>query len=262
MSGLVAGLRRGGVDLAAADLIVGTSAGAMVGAVLASGQDTERLAEPTRPTPGEPELPPVDPDRQNAVFALLRDGSLEPAEARRRIGALAAGMDGSHQEIHLDRMAALVGARDWPPTALKVAAVDIETGERVVFDRESGVALLPAVVASRALPGIFPPVTIDGRRYMDGGMHSATNADLAAGARLIVLVDPMASVLPRDQVVRELAEADADTVVAIAPDEESAAAIGPDLSDRSAWVPAYRAGDRQGEAAAESLLGSWAGGQP
>ncbi|MFE3291298.1 patatin-like phospholipase family protein [Rhodococcus sp. NPDC059234] len=257
MAGVVAGLKRGGVDLAAADLVVGTSAGAMVGAVLASGRGTERLAEPVRPSPGEPELPPVDPALQSAVFDILRDGSLEPAEARLRVGALAAGMDASHDRIHLDRMAALLGARDWPATALKVAAVDIDTGERRVFDRDSGVPLLPAVVASRAMPGVFPPVGISGARYMDGGMYSATNADLAAGMRLIVLIEPMARMLPRDQVRREIAEAGADTVVAIGPDAESTAAFGADLGDRAAWVPAYRAGDRQGEGAAPSLLGSW-----
>ncbi|MFC9788391.1 patatin-like phospholipase family protein [Rhodococcus sp. NPDC127528] len=259
MAGLIAGLKRGGVDLAAADVVVGTSAGAMVGAVLAAGRGTERLAEPVRPTPGEPELPPVDPALQSAVFDVLRDGSLDPAEARLRVGALAAGMDASHDRIHLDRMAALVGGRDWPATALKVVAVDIDTGERRVFDRDTGAAMLPAVVASRAMPGVFPPVTVGGGRCMDGGMYSAANADLAAGTRLIVVIEPMAQMLPRDRVRREIAETGADTVVAIGPDAASTAAFGADLGDRSAWVPAYRAGDRQGEDAAPGLLGSWNG---
>ncbi|WP_420709235.1 patatin-like phospholipase family protein [Streptomyces sp. NRRL B-3648] len=56
----------------------------------------------------------------------------------------------------------------------------------------SGVPLPSAVAASTAFPGIYPPITIKGRRYMDGSLQSATNAGLAAGARTLVVIDPQA----------------------------------------------------------------------
>jgi NTE family protein len=67
------------------------------------------------------------------------------------------------------------------PVALRVAAIDAERGERVVFDAGSGVPPAVAVAASRAVPTLLPPVTIDGRLFVDGALGSATNADALAG---------------------------------------------------------------------------------
>ncbi|MEU0003628.1 patatin-like phospholipase family protein [Streptomyces sp. NPDC006314] len=72
----------------------------------------------------------------------------------------------------------------------------VETGEQKVFDRASGASLPSAVAASTAFPGIYPPITINGRRYMDGSLQSATNAGLAAGARILVVIDPQAHLFP------------------------------------------------------------------
>jgi NTE family protein len=72
--------------------------------------------------------------------------------------------------------------RDWPDRALLITAVDEPRPASFrVFDRAAGVPLVRAVAASCAVPGVWPPVTIDGRRNMDGGIRSAANADLAAG---------------------------------------------------------------------------------
>ena len=80
--------------------------------------------------------------------------------------------------------------REWPARRLLVTAVDAVSGEFVVFDRDSGVSLVDAVGASCAVPGVWPPVTIGGRRYVDGGVRSAVNADLAAGAEAVVVLAP------------------------------------------------------------------------
>ena len=68
----------------------------------------------------------------------------------------------------------------WPDQVLRVTAIDIATGELVVFDGDSGVDLVDAVAASCAVPGAWPPVTIGDRRYMDGGVGSTINLDFAA----------------------------------------------------------------------------------
>ncbi|MEV6975915.1 patatin-like phospholipase family protein [Kitasatospora sp. NPDC093806] len=256
-AGLACGLRRAGVDLGEADLIVGTSTGAIVGAVLATGQDPSRLATPVRPD-GSPGTPPqVDRRRLGEVFAVLRDAASDPAEAWRRAGRIALLAETGPEQAHLDRMRALAGTDRWPDRRLLIPTTDAGTGEQRVFDRASGAPLTAAVAAGTAFPGIYPPITIDGRRYLDGSLRSATNARLAADARLLVVIDPQAHLFPRELLDRELAEAAARTVVTIEPDAASILAFGPDPSDRRAWQPAYRAGLDQAAATAPRLRPAW-----
>src|SRR5207302_7563847 len=118
---------------------------------------------------------------------------------------------------------------------LLITAVDAETGQRKVWDRGSGVALLATVASSIAFPGAFPPITIDGRRYLDGGLWSGTNADLAVNSHMLVVVEPLAHLFPREPLKQEIASADASTVVTINPDPATIDAFGPDLHDREAW---------------------------
>ncbi|WP_030796345.1 patatin-like phospholipase family protein [Streptomyces sp. NRRL S-337] len=256
MAGLACGLHRDGVDLGKADLFVGTSAGAIVAALLATGQDLGRVATvPARPAGRRPE---VDPGRMGAVFAVLGDRSLEPGEARRRVGRLA--LDGADQEAEEALIAgrgALIGAHVWPDRRLLITAVDATTGEPVVWDRDSGVPLVHAVAASSAFPGAAPPVAINGRRYIDGALRSGTNADLAVGARTLVVMEPMAHLYPRALLDQELALVGAKTVLTIGPDPASVRAFGSDLNDRAAWEPAYQAGLRQADDVGGRLRSEW-----
>ncbi|MDH6133799.1 NTE family protein [Kitasatospora sp. MAA4] len=255
MAGLASGLRRDGVDLGAADLIVGTSAGAIVGALLATGQDPGRLASSARPAAHRVK---ADPGRRGAVFAVLGDRSLEPGEARRRVGRLALdGADPQAEEALIAGRAALIGADAWPERRLLITAVDATTGEPVVWDRDSGVPLVHAVAASSAFPGAAPPVAVDGRRYMDGALRAGPNADLAAGARTLVVVEPMAHLVPREPLNQQLAAVAADTVVTIGPDPASVHAFGSDAGDLAAWEPAYRAGLRQAGDVGAQLRSAW-----
>src|ERR1700723_3006889 len=68
----------------------------------------------------------------------------------------------------------------WPSRRLAVVAVEANTGDVRVFDKDSGADLVDGGTASCAIPGIWPPVTIGGSRYIDGGARSVVNADLAA----------------------------------------------------------------------------------
>ncbi|MER6218835.1 patatin-like phospholipase family protein [Streptomyces sp. NPDC001674] len=254
-AGLACGLRRGGVDLGEADLIVGTSTGAILGAVLATGQDPVRLATPVRTDDAAP--PQVDGRRLDEAFAVLGSAASNPDEARRRVGQIALAADTGPEPAHVARMRAMTGAVQWPNRQLLITATDAETGEQEVFDRASGAPLPSAVAASTAFPGIYPPITINGRRYMDGALHSATNARLAAGARTLVVIDPQAHLFPRELLHQELAVAAAHTVVTIEPDPASIRAFDSDLNDRTAWEPAYQAGLRQAADAAEQLRVAW-----
>ncbi|WP_051033073.1 patatin-like phospholipase family protein [Rhodococcus rhodochrous] len=252
-AGLVSGLRREGTDLGRADLIVGTSAGAIVGALLAAGDDVERLADP--PPFLEQENPPPEPDRAGpaSVLAVLADPTLDPEAARRRVGRLACDADTGTEQAHIARMGSLIAVREWPARRLLITAVDVDTGEPVVWDRSSGVPLPTAVASSTAMPGAYPPITIDGRRYMDGGIRSGTNADLGAGAGVLVVVDPFAHLFPRNHLERELAAARVRRVVTIEPDRDAVDVLGPDPLDGARRRPAYRAGERQAVEVADRL---------
>ncbi|MFF4498374.1 patatin-like phospholipase family protein [Streptomyces sp. NPDC001546] len=250
MAGLAHGLRGLGVDLAGADLVVGTSAGAIVGAALLSGQDLARFADPAAGGGEGPRPPQADPQLMSEVFAVLGAG-LPPEEARRGVGRIAldaAGPEAGRALVASRRR--LVGTDTWPAgRRLLIPAVEAESGVPVVWDRDSGIPLAAAVAASSAFPGAAPPVPFGGRHYIDGALRAGTNLDLATGARTAVVVEPMA---------REAAEATGvEEVVSLFPDEASVAALGPDPSDLSAWVPAFRAGLRQADTAREQLAGTW-----
>ncbi|MFC5751657.1 patatin-like phospholipase family protein [Actinomadura rugatobispora] len=248
--GLAAGLRREGVDLAAADLIVGTSAGAIAGAVLATGGDPSRHAvlpdAPSDDAPGGRGGGAAD------VFAVLQDPALEPAEALRRAGRMAQAAATVPGEVHVARMEALLGTTDWPERRLLVPAVDVEEGALRVWDRDSGVPLHAAVASSCAMPGVYPPIAIGGRRYMDGALAGGSHAGLAGNADALVLVEPLAHLFPLPS-----ASPVGTAVARIVPDAASVRAFGGDLGDRGAWGPAYLAGARQAPDAAARIRPLW-----
>jgi NTE family protein len=140
-----------------------------------------------------------------------------------------------------------------------VTAVDADSGEFTTFTRDSGVELVAAVGASCAVPGVYPPVTIDGHRYMDGGMRSPANADLAADCARIVVIAP----LPRG--VGPMTSVDAQVtglvsrVAVVSPDRASLTAIGKNVLDPAARAGSARAGHAQAAAVADRVAEVWEG---
>ena len=102
--------------------------------------------------------------------------------------------------------------------------MDAEDGRFVVWDRDAGVPLITAVASSCAVPLVYPPATIGGRRYVDGGIRSGTNADLAQGYPLVVILAPMAGIaVARGTLTAEIAalQAEGSRVVALWPDADA-----------------------------------------
>jgi len=129
------------------------------------------------------------------------------------------------------------------------------------MDRTSGVSLVDAVSASCAVPGIWPPVIIAGHRYMDGGVRSATNADLAHGYDRILILNPLganANFLGAslDAEVAAL-EREGSQVLVIAADDASNAAIGLNPLDPEARRPSALAGRAQGREHATLVASLW-----
>jgi NTE family protein len=152
-------------------------------------------------------------------------------------------------------MRAQLPVTEWPDRDLRITAVDTAGGEPAVFGPASGVPLPLAVAASCAVPCLFPPVTIGGRRFMDGGVRSGTNADLATGAAAIVVIAPMGVLRPL--IEREIAITGAARSLLIEPDEAASEAIGPNVLDPSRRAAAVDAGLRQGESLAAAVRAIW-----
>lgn len=194
-------VEHGGLDPAAADLIVGTSAGSVVGTLLRSGwtaEDCWRFAHEENPAR------PFDRRRESAGrrarrvvgSAFVAGRSVVRAPLPRLPGFVAnrfpAGVfanDAIRAEL------AEVVPDEWPDDPLWLVAVDVRTGRRVVLGRKHKPATLhQGVLASCAIPGVYKPVRVDDHVLVDGGAHSSTHLDLAAnaGCDLIVGVAPMA----------------------------------------------------------------------
>ena len=202
-----------GWDARDADVIVGTSAGSVVAALLRAGfgpQDLYDEARGERPAwrarrrlhrserhastiPATPNLT----DMFNLVASprLLARAIAAPWTVRPGAAAAALLPVGSVSTDPLaERLRPLIGSR-WPDRDLRICAVALDRGQRVVFGPDSRPPpdLVTAVTASCAIPGFFAPVSINGTRYVDGGVHSPTNADLLADLALdlVIISSPM-----------------------------------------------------------------------
>lgn len=279
-SGLVAGLAAAGIDLSRADRIVGTSAGSVVGARLALGHDlsdaVERTASATgdrasgsdRPASDGPASDRPGSDRPAVDLAGLMEVMATAAvwegpaeEARALIGRFALDATTAPEDAFVGFFADLSGEA-WPE-AFACTAVDAVTGAFVEWSRGSGVDLQRAVASSCSVPGIFPPITIDGVRYIDGGMRSGLNADLVAGAERAVVVSVMpTSMAGFADVGAELAavRAGGGALELVEPDEAflELAGMGANLMDAGLSAPAFELGRALADREADRIGALWA----
>ncbi|WP_224389233.1 patatin-like phospholipase family protein [Pseudonocardia sp. ICBG1293] len=260
MYGLLAGLLADGVDLRDADLVVGTSAGSMVGTNLAVGRDPAALAA-TQLDPPSGELAATLGLRlalRVGVAALA--GPRDATRVRARIGRLALDT-GTVPEV--ERIAVIrsrLDGADWPADRdLRVTAVDAHTGAFRVFGRDDGVELATAVAASCAVPGVWPPVTAAGTRWMDGGVRSMANADLAAGYGRVVVLAPLSGGLGGAAAPRVQAEAlgALARVAVVEPDRRSRRAFGRNPLDPARRPASVRAGRAQAAGVAAEVARVW-----
>jgi NTE family protein len=279
-AGLLAGLDEGGVRLADADFIVGTSAGSFVGAQIAMGREAGALAKPIlaetppAPQPTRAGQPAASPPDLTTLFTKMQEamsGKRPGNEVRAEIGAWALSQKTISEETFIatfGRSFSALPEDAWPSRNYACTAVDAQSGEFVVWNKAAGVGVVRAVASSCSVPGVFPPITIKGRRYIDGGMRSATNADLAKGydAAVVVAVTGGASNDPAmerfrkmlDNEINEVRESGA-RVELIVPDDASLKAFGINLMDSRRRPGAAKAGLEQGNALAAQLKSMWSG---
>jgi NTE family protein len=277
-SGLVAGLAQGGVDLGQANFTLGTSAGSFVGARLALGAEAATFADAiiADKIPGEERRPANSGGPPPDLSALMRlmgeaqGGLRNPAEVRQEIGAFALAAPTMTEEAFLETFGksfSTLPTDAWPERGFACTAVDAETGAFQLWTKASGVGVVRAVASSCSVPGVYPPVTLNGRRYIDGGMRSSTNADMAAGHELVVVVAVRLGAAGGslgERIAARFAEEietlkdGGATVLTITPDEESVEAFGVNLMDFRRRPDAARAGLDQGLAYAADVKAYWA----
>ncbi len=221
-------LRKRGVDVADAEIVVGTSAGAVVASILTAG----RLASFSREVGVLARLMGVRdpianlrPSQMRALQLFSEAGDANP-ETLRDIGFAALAANGESASALRARMRLVVGLRNgkWPATTLNIVTVDAYTAERLVVTDSAGVSVARAAAASASVPGLFQPQPIGDRRCVDGGVSgSGTHTDLVAGARRALVIALSASAPPGsarvtvpvgglDRELRQLAEAGTETL--------------------------------------------------
>jgi NTE family protein len=278
--GVIAGLAEAGLDLTeAADLVVGTSSGSTTAAQVRSGIPAAELlasvlSPPVQPAGQNREQPPSLP--MATVFERMRAigaAATSAAGLRRAMGAFGLKSDSILGPAAAGQLRAMVAARlpraEWPDRPMIVVAVDAHTGELAAFDRDSGVDLVDAVTASTALPGLTPTHSVNGTRYINGGVRSGENADLASGYANVVVLSPFggrnrtppergADPAGQFEGLRRFPGADLASQVealrkqgshveVITPDAGSRAAMGTNQMDPASRIPAARAGFAQGK---------------
>ncbi len=255
--GILHGLAEAGVDLTGADVVVGTSAGSVVGAQLGSGLSLPDLYAS--------QLEPPDAElggRLSRIAALkLVPPYVLPGSGRDKLARVGRVARAAHEPGSVDREGVIrsrLPVHDWPDRDLRITAVDAESGEFTVFTRESGVDLVAAVAASCAVPTVWPPVAIDGRTYMDGGMRSTANIDVVAGAERVVVLAPLPRAFSRSTSIRAQMEKIAPRAWSVVtPDPEALAAFGRNLLDPAKRAAAAEAGLRQSRGIVDQVGAVW-----
>ena len=283
MTAVLAGLAEaGGFDATACEGYLGTSAGSIVAAGLVAGIDPASRVEQLPEQPAVAQSPwssagnvasraaGVSLAASGAVMAPLAALGLRSTEAGGAVlrrAALTRVRDGHMSLARIGRQLEQAGAR-WDGR-LRIAAVELGSGRRVIFGGPSApeVWVAAAVEASCAIPGVFRPIAVDGRRYVDGGVWSPTNldaADVRRGSQVLCL-NPTGSMRPSRGapfgaigiVSRSMAGVEAlalerrgAEVTVVAPDSAAAAAMGSNLMDAGRRSEVSAAGVSQGRALA------------
>ena len=195
MIGYFDALKKNGIDVADADIIVGTSAGSVVGASLAGGHLWRLSAEldflgkfPKMFAELIPTMAP-NPSQVRARNAADSATDADPATIQAIGRAAMAALNPAGPSDYFDTVKHLIGEEKWPSPKLHTTANDCYTGERIVVSAEDGIEINHACAASSSLPGSMGPTWLKDRLCMDGGIcQTSTHCDVVTGVRKALVV--------------------------------------------------------------------------
>ncbi|RQO46935.1 patatin [Rhodococcus sp. KBW08] len=259
-TGFLLGVQEKSPDAAAAlltaDVFIGTSAGSTVSAQIAGGATLQELFDAqTAEATGELD-PKIDVEILGQMFVDAIAGSQDRAEQLRALGEAATDADTVEPAVRRAVIEARLRNRVWPDRELRIPAINTRTGELRVFGNADGVDLVDAVGASCAVPGVWPVVTIDGERYMDGGMASGSNVQLAADCDVVVVLSPAADPAPNllgGSLREEIDVMAPKRVLPIFADDAVVEAIGTNSLSPTTRRPAAELGREQGRRTADEI---------
>ncbi len=242
--------------LVESDVLVGTSAGSVVAAQIGSGCSLSDLfARQVQEASAELD-PSVSIEDITELFQTALTEPFAPLQRKlQRIGALALASETVGEPVRREVIARRLPSHVWPDRELRITAIEVTTGERVVFTGDSGIDLVDAVAASCAVPGAWPPVTLGDRRYMDGGVGSSINLDVAEDCAAAVVLVPAAESSPSPFAPGPAAEIAGfgGNALAVFADDDSLAAFGSNPLDPRCRVPSAVAGRTQGRREAKAI---------
>lgn len=263
--GLLAGLATRGLDLSLADLFIGCSAGSVVGAQLAHGVPLAQLLkmqlEPAADTAEQfrPYSQQLADEKNRELFDKV---NADLQQARQRIGTYARRSVTPTLAERRAIIASRLMSTDWPTRSLRIVAVDTETGIGRSFCADDKVDFVDTIAASCAVPGSWPAVPIGQTTYMDGGIRSMTNADMASGCAQILVLAPLGyrdnnPVSGHLRSEMEALRASGSRVRAVLPNALSEQAIGDNVLDPAQRAACAAAGFKQASAIAQELSSFW-----
>ncbi|MFC6014022.1 patatin-like phospholipase family protein [Nocardia lasii] len=255
--GMITGLAEAGVDLRTADLVIGTSSGAVVGAQIRSELSTETLYKRQLGSL-HAEIANRLTVRQLAKWAFLAGTAPNEATAVRRVANASKGKSKVDPVLRLAAVSSRLPEKKWPKKPLWIVAVDAASGKLKVFDRDSGVTLAEAVNASCAIPFAWPAASLGGHTYLDGGVRSPLNLDLAKGYdRIVGLASNILTPRRSGKISAQLAHLGSAKVTVIHPDEHCRKAIGPNELDPARVHGAAETGRAQAEKYVHAVRAVW-----
>lgn len=246
--GVLLGLRENGIDVPHdADLIIGTSAGSVVGTQLSQGRALAELFQ-RQLEPDTNEISPhIDVETLTQVYSNMRGGGTQTDDQRCAIGEIALNASTVDWPTRRAVIQGRVSTDEWPTGNLVLTTIDAHSGEFITWTKDSGVGLIDAVASSCAVAGVWPCVPINGHMYYDGGFRNAANASLAAGYDDVWVLAPLSGdASPAvEKEVEQLRDAGAN-VRYITSDDQAKAAMGINSLDPRARGAAAQEGLRQG----------------
>ncbi|MBV8786491.1 MAG: patatin-like phospholipase family protein [Mycobacterium sp.] len=242
------------------DVLVGTSAGSAVAAQISSGATLDELfdrqvAEASAEIDSGVDIETITELFLAALGEPYEGSGSKTRQQMQRIGAVALETKTVPAPVRRRVIEQRLPSHEWPDRALRLTAIDVETGELAVFDRQSNVDLVDAVAASCAVPGAWPPVAIAGRHYMDGGVASSVNLAVAVDCDAAVALVPSGVDVPAPFGAAPVAEISSfpGAAFGVFADNDSLAAFGPNALDPACRVGSARAGREQGRREAGAI---------
>ena len=238
-----------GIDVRHADLMIGTSGGAQAATGLTSDKSFDVIYD-EQIAPKSNETPPVkDMSGIFERYAQIQEHSKSPKEWIENYSVYALEDHKFNESVHITRLEHRIKGIEWPSN-LMITAINARKAERVALTSDSQVNLHRAMASSGSLPGVWPATTIESDKHFDGGCHSMENADLAKGAKKVLILAtnlPISTPYKLEDAIKELEESGAK-VKLITPSKavfDKLNELGGNTVDPSIRPDIFKAGEAQ-----------------